>query len=345
MNSTVVASIRDSAGKTSVIAGIMSALKEKYGYIKPLGDRLIYRRNRNWDYDSSLMLDMFGLPEEPESITLGFDHSKLSYMYNDEELKKAVQETAGSAAEGRHGVFIEAGRAISYGASIKLDSLSIARYTDSSLLIVVSGENDSIIDDLKFASDNLDLKGIKPPSVIINKVHDLDEFRDVYLEQAESFGFKILGVLPYMEELTRFNVNYIAEKFYAKIIAGKNGLQNKVDNVFTGTMTITQMNKDPLFTMKDRFVITSGDREDIITSAIENDASGILLTDNIPPSMEMVSSAEKRNIPMLLVTVDAFNAVRQLALTEALLSRNNGEMLKLLAEMVEDYIDLDSIFQ
>ena len=44
MKKILIASTREGAGKTSIIAGITSALKKKYAYIKPLGDRLVYKQ-------------------------------------------------------------------------------------------------------------------------------------------------------------------------------------------------------------------------------------------------------------------------------------------------------------
>ena len=45
MKKIVVSSMRSNAGKTSIIAGIISLMKDKkFAYAKPLGDRLIYRK-------------------------------------------------------------------------------------------------------------------------------------------------------------------------------------------------------------------------------------------------------------------------------------------------------------
>ena len=53
MDTFVVASMRPSAGKTSIIIGITKALNRKIGYIKPFGDRFLYRKKRMWDYDAA----------------------------------------------------------------------------------------------------------------------------------------------------------------------------------------------------------------------------------------------------------------------------------------------------
>ena len=64
MEKLVIASMRQSAGKTSVIVGIAAALNQKIAYIKPFGERMLYRKKRLWDYDSALIANLFGLKED-----------------------------------------------------------------------------------------------------------------------------------------------------------------------------------------------------------------------------------------------------------------------------------------
>jgi uncharacterized protein len=344
MKSAVIASIREGSGKTSVVVGIMAAMRDKFGYAKPIGDRLIYKRKRNRDYDSNLVTDLFKLTEEAESITLGFDHSKLRYMYDDEGIKKAVIGLVDKAGKGREGVFIEAGKDIFYGASIKLDPLSLARHTGSALILIVSGDSEAVIDDLAFARRNMDLKGIPSCSVIINKVHDIDEFEDLYLKEINELGFDILGVLPYKERLTKFTVSYLAQRFYAKIVAGEGGLSNTVKNVFVGAMSTDEILRNPLFNKENKFLITSGDRTDMILAALEGDTSGILLTNNILPPSNIISKANERNTPLLLVSMDTFNASAKFGHLETLLTTDNEDTLRMLSQMAEKYLKLDRIF-
>ncbi|MGM0739340.1 MAG: DRTGG domain-containing protein [Bacteroidota bacterium] len=344
MKSAVFASIREGSGKTSVIVGIMAALKQNYGYVKPIGDRLIYKRKRNRDYDSHLVTDLFQLSEEAESITLGFDHSKLRYMYDDETIQKAVAELVDKAGKDRDGVLIEAGKDIFYGSSLRLDPLSLAQHTGSNLVFIVSGDSESVIDDLAFARRNMNMEGIPKCSVIVNKVHDIEEFEDLHLRQLQDMGYEILGLLPYKERLTRFTVSYLAQRFYAKIVAGEDGLSNTVKNVFVGAMSTDEILRNPLFNKENKFLITSGDRTDMILAALEGDTSGILMTNNILPPSNIISRANEKNIPLLLVSMDTFNASAKFGHLETLLTKDNEEMIRMLTQLAEKYIKLDHIF-
>jgi len=345
MNKVIFASTRESAGKTSIIVGMMSAIEKKFGYIKPFGDRLIYRRKRNWDYDSNLIIDIFNLEEEPESITLGFDHSKLKYVYDEENIGDTISEMAKNMGEDKDILIVEGGKEISYGSSLNLDSLSLAKYTDGKLVVVFSGDNDTIIDDIKFLKKYVDTKGIKLAGIIVNKVQDIDEFEDVYLKDIKALGIKILGIVPFKEQLTYFTISYLAEKLYAKVVAGEGGMSNIVKNIFVGAMSTDESLRNPLFNKENKFLVTSGDRSDMILAALEGDTVGVLLTNNILPPANIISRAAEKNIPMLLVTMDTFQAARQIDRMEALLTKDNEERIELLGQLVQKYIKVDEILK
>jgi BioD-like phosphotransacetylase family protein len=77
MDRFVVTSLRQGAGKTSVIIGIAKALDRKIGYIKPFGERFLYRKKRLWDYDAALITNIFGLEDHPEEMSIGLDRKSV----------------------------------------------------------------------------------------------------------------------------------------------------------------------------------------------------------------------------------------------------------------------------
>jgi len=214
MNKILIASTRESAGKTSLILGIAAALGGKAGYVKPFGDRLIYRRKKNWDYDASLMVQILGLDEEPESVSLGFNHAKLRYVYDRESTGKAVAGMVDNAGRGRDAVFIEGGRDLSYGASIDLDSLSLAKYTGAKVVVVAAGDNDTVFDDIRHLKKNCVLDGIDFAGVIVNKVPDVDDFESSVAGKIREMGVPILGAVPFKEQLTHFTVSFLADRLF-----------------------------------------------------------------------------------------------------------------------------------
>ncbi len=339
----VIASSRESAGKTSLIVGIASAIEKNYGYIKPFGDRLIYRRKKNWDYDANLIVNILGLDDEPENISLGFNHSKLRYVYDEEATRKTCVEMAENIGKDKDVLFIEGGKDLSYGASINLDAAALARYTGSRLVIVVSGDSDTIIDDIKYITKYLNLDGVDFAGVIINKVRDIEEFDNIFMKQIREMGINVLGAIPFKEQLTYFTMNYLAENLFAKVIAGEKGLGNVVKNVFVGAMSTDESLRNPLFNKEHKLLITSGDRSDMILAALESDTVGILLTNNILPPANIITRASEKNIPLLLVANDTFLVAKQIDKMEALLTKDSEQEIDLLAQLVEKYVRLGEL--
>ena len=343
MKTITIASTREGAGKTSIIVGLATALGKDYGYIKPFGDRLIYRRKKNWDYDANLMVNMLGLKEEPESVSLGFNHSKLKYVYDETRIKETVLEMAGNIGKGKEFLFVEGGKDLSYGASIHLDALSLSRYVGGKLIVVASGNSDQIMDDIAHLSRDANLKDIDFGGVIINNVHDVDDFENTYGAAIEEMGVKVLGAVPYRDQLTHFTVNYLAERLFAKVIAGEKGLNNSVHNVFVGAMSTGESLRNPIFNKEQKLLITSGDRSDMILAALESNTVGIVMTNNILPPQNIIAKASEKNIPLLLVSIDTFQVAKQVDRMEALLTKENESRIKTLTQLMEKYVDIDHI--
>jgi len=343
MDKVVIASMRKGAGKTSTIVGIAGALNRKMAYVKPFGDRMLYRKKRLWDYDSALISGLFSLKEDPVDMSIGFDHSKLRYMYDEQGTQKKLLEIIGSIGSDKEILFIEGGRDLAYGISVHLDTLSLVKYTGSKLFIVASGEEDTIIDDLLFLKRHVDLAGVKLAGVIINKVQHLDEFQSTHLPAIEKEGIRVVGVVPFQSELTYFSVYSLSERLFAKVITGEGGLKRVVKNIIIGAWSANVFLQNPLFKKENKLVITGGDRTDMILASLESDTSGIILTNNILPPSNIISKASERNIPLLMVFADTYQTARQIENLEPLLTKDDAEKVDLLQQLAKKHLNLNEI--
>ena len=340
MEKVIIGSMRKSAGKTSAIVGIVGAGKKKVAYIKPFGDRMLYRKKRLWDYDSSLVTALFGLREDPVDLSMGFDHSKLRYMYDQEGTKRKLLETIAHLGSEREILFIEGGRDLTYGMSVHLDTISLARYTGGKLFIVVSGDGDSILDDLLFLKEHVNMAEVNLNGVIINKVQNLEEFQSTLLPVIQKMGIPVLGVLPYQSELTYFTVSYLADHLFAKVLSGEGGLTRVVKNILIGAWSANVFLQNPLFKKENKLVITGGDRTDMILASLESDTSGIILTNNILPPSNIISKASERNIPLLMVFSDTYQTAKQIDSLEPLLTNEDSDKVELLKGLIQKRVNL-----
>ena len=343
MQTIVVGSTRKSAGKTSLIVGLAKAIGGSCGYIKPLGDRLLYRKKRLWDYDAALITNVLNLDVNAEDMTIGFEHVKLKYMYDTEGMKDKLSEMAASASEGKDVLCVEAGESLPYGSSVNLDALSLAATLKSRLLLVASGSESAIVDDLAFLKRYVDLKGVDFCGVIINKVRNLEDYRATHLEDITALGVKVLGVVPFEAELTRLSVGHLAERLLAKVVAGEGGFGKKVSAIMVGAMSTNAALQNPLFKKENKLVITGGDRSDLILAAIESSTAGIILTNNILPSSNIISMASERQIPLLLVPFDTYQTASQIENIDPLLMKDDTRKMEVLTQMVKEHVSINDI--
>jgi len=347
MKKIVFASTNQYAGKTSIIAGIAKSTGEKFGYLKPLGDKLIYKKKRLWDYDSALIASLFNLEELPEDMSIGFDHSKLRYMYDRNMIKEKVIEFAKHSGKEKNLLLVEGGGDITYGKSVYLDAISIAKYLEASFVLVTSGSDNVILDNLahfegyiKALKEEVDFTG-----VIINKIQDVDDFKQSHFDIISKMGIRVLGIVPYRQELTYITAGYVAEKLFAKVVAGEGGLGKIIKTVLVGAMSVPNAMKHPAFKEEKKMIITSGDRSDMILAAIETNSSCVVITNDILPPANIISKASQHNIPLLAVPWETFYTAKQIDDMEKLLTKEDNEKLEILSDLSKKYLDLSAIIK
>lgn len=345
MDRFVVTSLRQGAGKTSIIIGITKALNRKIGYIKPFGERFLYRKKRLWDYDAALITNIFGLEENPEDMSIGFHHNKLLYMLNEDTTREKLHELLASVGEGKEIFFAECGKDITYGASVHLDAISLAQDLKAQLIVVAGGDEDTILDDIIFFKKYIDLKGVRCKGIIINKVANVEDFCDTRLPRIKQHGIDILGIIPYYKELPYFSVSYLADRLFAKIITGEESLGRTVKSIFIGSMSAGAALQSPLFEEESKVVITSGDRSDMIIAALGSNAAAVILTNNIMPPPNLISKAGQMNIPLLLVSADTYEIAKQIEGMESLPTKDDLGKITLIEQMVRDHVDLKALIQ
>jgi len=343
MNKVIIASLRKNAGKTTVMVGLTKALNKKIGYLKPFGDRLIYNKKRLWDYDSALITNTFALSENPEDMSIGFDHSKLRYMYDEKITREKVTELAANMSQGKDILFVEGGQDLAYGISVYLDAVSLARYLNGNLVIVISGDENTVFDDITYVKKNMDLGGVAFKGIIINKVQNMEDFKDTYLPQIQKIGVPVLGVIPFQKDLTYFSVSYLSERLFAKVVTGEEHLNRTVKNIFIGAMSVNAALQQPLLKKEGILMITGGDRTDMILVALDYQVAGIILTNNVLPPAHIVSKATERKVPLLLVTYDTYETARRIDSMEPLMTKDDKQKIELLGKLIQENVNIQEI--
>jgi hypothetical protein len=191
------------------------------------------------------------------------------------------------------------------------------------------------MDDIHFIHSYFDMSGCSLKGVIINKLKDPEDFKDIYMKGLTDMGISVLGVIPYEETLTHFSMRYLADALFAKVLGGEGGLGNVVKEVFVGATSAESCMRNPIFGRENKLIITSGDRDDMILAALGSESAGIVLTNNIIPPSNIIAMAQEQGIPLLLVAHDTFQVAKQIDRLEALIAPGDTDKIALLAGLVE----------
>ena len=339
----VISSLRKDAGKTAMALGIANESKMKIGYMKPLGDRLLYRKKRLWDFDSAIFTNLFTIDELPEDMSIGFDHSKLRYMYDADSCQKRLLEMAESTGRGKELLLVETSQDLTRGISVHLDTFSICRAIEGRLLVVANGNNDEIVDDLVFMKQRLNLEGINLAGVIINKVTDLEEFNSVHMNYLQELDLNILGVMPFERELTFPTVKFIADILFARVLTGNESLGRIVKEIFVGAMSADAVLRMEKFTKTGKLIITGGDRSDMLLAAIDTDCVAVVLTNNVLPPPNIIAMAAEKNVPLLLTQGDTYETAKKIDQMVPLLSHTDTDKIEKIKSTFSENINGEAL--
>jgi len=332
--------MRPSAGKTSFVIGLAKALGGNVGYIKPFGERFIYFKKKLWDYDAALMANLFHLDEEPEELSIGFHHAKLSFMLDEATTREKICDLIARVGAGKDRFFIEAGQDISYGGAVHLDAFSLAEYADAKMIVLLSGDEGQILDDAVLLKRCGCMETGRFQGVIVNKVPDTDDFAQTYLSKIQALGINVLGVVPYCAELCRFTVRYLANRLFADIVTGESQLDRPVKTIVIGAMPASSAQKLPIFQEERKVVITSGDRSDMILAALDSKTAAVILTNNVMPPANLVAKASKQGIPLLLVPADTYTVAKQIESLEPLPTKEDTDKIALIEQLIAKHVQV-----
>ncbi|MBC7081083.1 MAG: AAA family ATPase [Thermoplasmatales archaeon] len=300
MKKIVISSLDKKSGKSVVEIAMGKSLNKKIGYMKPIGSNPVHRGKKIVDYDTLLFKEIFDIDYSIEEMCLGVHHSKILHFYPD--AKKEFMKRFEKLSDGKEFFMIEGGEYIWDGASIGIDALSLASLVKASLVFVLSGDYYEILDKLSYVEKITDGAGI-----IINKTREnIDEIE----KGVSKRKMKFFGYLPYIEELRKIRVSYLAEKIFAKVVAGEGGLNKEIENVFVAALSAPEIKRHPDFRKGKKLIITGGDRTDVITACLEEDTSCILLTNNIVPPATIIAKANEKEIPLLSVRQDTYTVAK-----------------------------------
>lgn len=335
--SLYITTTKSRSGKSSIVLGIMQLLLRnlhKVGFFRPVINPLAAGQK---DHDIDLVLSHF---------YLGLTYED-TYAYTLDEAKALIQEGKQNEMlenilikfknleEKCDFVLVEGTDFIAGNEAFTFEINSdIAAYLNAPTLVITNARKtptNELIALTELAIEGLTEKGVDIIGTIANRV-DEEQKEDVLkaLKEITSLPGGLFYVIPENENLVKPTISDLQKFLGAEILYGKKATNKKVDGYVIAAMQISNFLN---YIQKDCLVVTSGDREDIILSAMATkistaypDISGILLTGGIYPSaniQRLVQGWEGIPVPILLVRESTYPVMRALNHLHGRIDPNN----------------------
>lgn len=342
-------------GLTSISLGLVGALERsglKVGFFKPIAQP--HAGDLGPERSSELVARTHGL-HSPKPLPL----SHVERMLGDGQLDELLEEIISlyqQAAADKDVVIVEGmvpTRHASYAARV---NFHLAKSLDADVILVSAPEDESLTE----LSDRIEIQaqlfgGPKDPKVlgvILNKVRSEDGI-EAFAERLEEFSpllktenFRLLGCIPWQDELNAPRTKDIAELLGARILNAGDYEQRRMMKIVLCARAVA--NSVQLL-KPGTLVVTPGDRDDIILSACLAAMNGVplaglLLCSDFAPDpriMELCQGALASGLPVMTVSTGSYDTATNLNRLNKEIPLDDRERAGKVSDFVAGHIDHD----
>jgi hypothetical protein len=336
------------SGKTAVALGLALKLRQEGfnpGYFKPVGSTAGVLDQR--DEDGVLMKTVLEMTDDLDTIVPLTAGS--FYVSGQRDPKKCRDRVLASYQQiaGRFDPVIVDGPSFPWVmASFGLDAFSIARDIGAGILCTMRTKSDFDFDAALFFNHYALSKGLPLVGNIFNNIPRpmLAKAQGVYAQLLESFGYRLLGVIPSRPEIHAPTVAEYYDVLGGEILTGEDKLDLLVEDVLIGAMTI----ESALGTLRralNKAVIIGGDRSDYALAALETSTSVLILTGGLYPHINVITRAKEKGVPVILVHYDTVTTIEQISKVARRIRPGDQKAIALALENVERYCDWPAILE
>ncbi len=320
MKALYVTSIEPFSGKTAVCLALgRRFVREGYkvGYFKPLStqpweptpgrttdeDADFVRRTLELEESTDDLVGVLLTPSLAREMRCGCAERDLMA-----EMKPAYEE----ARAGKDIMLVEGGSSLREGLSLGLDPRSVTEALDLSALAIIRYRNrinqgDDCIAAYRHLYDHL-------VGTMVNAVPKGEQklSEKVCTPCLEKQGIRVLGTLPFQEELQAISVGELAAVLRADFLARADKEDVLIERFVVGAMGVDQALPRIRRVPGAKALITGGDRSDMQLVALQTATRCLILTGNLRPMPEVIRRAEEIGVPVLLVRQNTLETVEHI---------------------------------
>jgi len=351
-----VAATQQNDGKTTTALGLFKALQDRFGkigYIKPVGQRFVEIEGRKIDEDTVLMEQTFGVKTPLEAMSPIAIEPDFTRKYienaNHDFFVKRLQNSFDRAAWEKDFVIIEGSGHAGVGSVFDLSNARVAHLLHSKAILVTRGGVGRAIDEAALNKALFDKEGVELIGVILNKViPDKFEFiQDIVGRGLNRLGIELLGCIPVEPILSHATLGQVTGVIHGHLIAGKNLTRRLVRKVIIGAMNSNHV--------ADHFqygtlMITPGDREDIILTALTaggggKGLTGLILSENLLPHSSLMTMIHESHLPVITSPLDSYTVAHAIHNMTVKTLPGDHEKIGKIQSLIANHINLDRLIE
>ncbi|MGC6455855.1 MAG: phosphotransacetylase family protein [Coraliomargaritaceae bacterium] len=354
-----IAATRMNDGKTTVSLALFSALRarsSKVGFIKPVGQRFVQVEGQNIDEDTVLLDAIFDVKVPIQAMSPISIHHTFTREYldnptgNHDELIDKMCRAFDRAAYEKDYIIIEGTGHAGVGSVFDLSNADVAKRLNAKVIIVARGGIGRPVDEIALNKALFEQAGVEVIGAIINKVEpDKIEMVNHYATRAlAQKNIPLLGCIPLEETLTSPNLKQIVEELGGRWLNHcPIGGSERIKKVIIGAMAAKGLVE---FLQPGVLIITPGDREDIILSAIaaegiagEPVVSGIILTRDLLPHPKLMEMIEKTRIPVVICSQESYLVASKINNMTIKTMPSDTDKIPIIQNLITKNIDIDIV--
>ena len=341
------------SGKTAICLGLALKFRNegyRVGYFKPVGWEMARDSNDvALDKDAELMKYVLNLEAPLDVVSPVILHSRFLEeflkhrpVHFEQKIFKAYTE----CSKRKDLMIIEGPKTLGCGACLEIDPVTIGKKIDANILLVSRVIDDDTICQIVRDCNCIKKSGVKFIGTILNDVPKMtiERVKGFSRPTLEKNEVNVLGIVPENIPLRSPTVQEIYERVGGEILAGKENLDNLVEDFLIGAMTpesaLTYFRRSV-----NKAVITGGDRSDIQLAALQTNTSALILTGNLYPDVRVLARAEHQGVPVLLVPYDTYTTVSKTDEVTGRIKYSDEKKIKLAEKVVEEHVKWKEILK
>ncbi|MBI5116746.1 phosphotransacetylase family protein [Candidatus Poribacteria bacterium] len=346
-----VDSLSEYSGKNTVClcVGIkLRGMKKSVGFFKPLGVFPTHVGGVLTDEDMAFYKEALHLDEAPDELCpVVLTHELLSDLLGGkpagayaEKTKDAFKKVSG----GKDVTIIVGIGHFRSGTMISLSEADFMKETGGKILLTdsvvyVNRTVDCLLEAKQEFGENL-------AGVIFNRVEAKKKrfIETVMTPYLASKGIDVFGVIPEDPKLAAVTVRQILHSLNGRLLCCEDKLDGIVERFAIGAMNVDAALRQ-FVRVREKAVITGGDRSDIMLAALETSTKCLVLTGNLYPNDVVLSRAQQAGVPVILVSHDTSETVERFEAMMGRLSIRDTSKVDYAVGVMSSYINYDALFR